>query len=662
MELDYLNVILDAKKEDYNKQSNLKKFYKETLTEDEFKTFEKVLKEKKSEITELESIVKKMDQYSNQYEYERIKAMSETEFDSIREEEIENKLEEIRKHNNEINDKNNTISKENDELNDEIILLKRELEEMTNEIAETGKYSKDSVKRAKEIKETIQKDKERIESNEELIEDNDKDIIVSEEISLDFESYKKQKLEELPKNSYMVNIPEVTIIDELLCKAQKKGRTPSEIEEYINTFKNDYVGGYEKEGFEYFDPVYRKDFGAEDESSDSVASKTTELLNKYFEVVEKGEKCDENKGIIERKMLVKYNTNKKHNISEITKEKLLKELIEGKPIFDTIKENNVLDKGCFLNLQDRIAIQKERINKIKKWKQDNNDIGTLMKVADIIERYLVITQNRKIEEENKEEIEKIYKDLKKYFERISFENKDAREFLSLYDELTSSCKQLKNYYSEKEKETSKKLVVNKKEHNKSIVSIDEQIFDEKELIKNIRKKIKEVLKKVHEYSQDLIGEPEKIVYPEISKTDDIENIFNLLHRKDDSKMFSLADEEDYLDSLIDDLNRAEIYYERYKNNKENNRNASIAYLFANLGLATISESMVESLLEEKNKKDPIKSGDISKRINEARVNLYLREQKEKALNDASKAKAKILGGVVNHLDLEETKTDIFASI
>ena len=90
MELDYLNVILDAKKEDYNKQSNLKKFYKETLTEDEFKTFEKVLKEKKSEITELENIVKKMDQYSNQYEYERIKAMSETEFDSIREEEIEN--------------------------------------------------------------------------------------------------------------------------------------------------------------------------------------------------------------------------------------------------------------------------------------------------------------------------------------------------------------------------------------------------------------------------------------------------------------------------------------------------------------------------------------------------------------------------------------------
>ena len=57
MELDYLNVILDAKKEDYNKQSNLKKFYKETLTEDEFKTFEKVLKEKKSEITELENIV-----------------------------------------------------------------------------------------------------------------------------------------------------------------------------------------------------------------------------------------------------------------------------------------------------------------------------------------------------------------------------------------------------------------------------------------------------------------------------------------------------------------------------------------------------------------------------------------------------------------------------
>ena len=85
MELEYLGVILDAKKEDYNKQVNLKKFYKETLTDEEYKNFEKMLKTKKAEISELEGIVKKMSDYSDQYVYERIMAMSETEFDAIKE-------------------------------------------------------------------------------------------------------------------------------------------------------------------------------------------------------------------------------------------------------------------------------------------------------------------------------------------------------------------------------------------------------------------------------------------------------------------------------------------------------------------------------------------------------------------------------------------------
>ena len=43
MELEYLAEILEAKKKDYEKQNNLKKFYKETLTEEEYKNFEKIL-------------------------------------------------------------------------------------------------------------------------------------------------------------------------------------------------------------------------------------------------------------------------------------------------------------------------------------------------------------------------------------------------------------------------------------------------------------------------------------------------------------------------------------------------------------------------------------------------------------------------------------------
>ena len=47
MELENLNRVLEAMKEDYEKQSNLKKFYKETLTEEEFKSFEKIMKDNK---------------------------------------------------------------------------------------------------------------------------------------------------------------------------------------------------------------------------------------------------------------------------------------------------------------------------------------------------------------------------------------------------------------------------------------------------------------------------------------------------------------------------------------------------------------------------------------------------------------------------------------
>ena len=93
MELEYLAEVLEAKKKDYEKQSNLKKFYKETLTEEEYKNFEKILKTRKSEISELEAIVKKMNSYSDQYTYERIMAMTEIEFDAIRDSIIEEKKE-----------------------------------------------------------------------------------------------------------------------------------------------------------------------------------------------------------------------------------------------------------------------------------------------------------------------------------------------------------------------------------------------------------------------------------------------------------------------------------------------------------------------------------------------------------------------------------------
>ena len=81
-----------------------------------------------------------------------------------------------------------------------------------------------------------------------------------------------------------------------------------------------------------------------------------------------------------------------------------------------------------------------------------------------------------------------------------------------------------------------------------------------------------------------------------------------------------------------------------------------------MGITSISESTIDALMIEKDRKDLIKASDIGKRINEARINLYLREQKERAQNEASKAKSEILGAVLNHIDLDETKTDIFAAL
>ena len=123
-----------------------KKFYKETLTVEEYSNFEKLLKQKKSEITELESVVKKMKTYSDQYDYERIMAMSEAEFDYIRDSIIEAKKDEIRKHNKDIDEQNRTINGEINSLLEENIELKKELEEITNEIGSTGKYTKEEVK------------------------------------------------------------------------------------------------------------------------------------------------------------------------------------------------------------------------------------------------------------------------------------------------------------------------------------------------------------------------------------------------------------------------------------------------------------------------------------------------------------------------------------
>ena len=662
MELEYLVKILEAKKEDYSKQNNLKKFYKETLTEEEFKNFEKLLKTKKSEITELESILKKMDQYSDQYAYERIMAMSEMEFDAIKDREIESKKAEIRKHNKDIDEENRALNGEINAILEENSNLKQELEEMTTLIGETGKYTKESVARAKTIKETIKANNEKIEEKKQEILANDKKVITSGEISLDFESYKEEQLAKLSNKKYTDNIPEVPFMDEFLCKIQKAGKSPEEIESALNEFKKAYVGGYEKEGYEYFDPIYRNDFGALDEI-DKNAEDTTELLERYFEVTEKGKDIYINKGIIERNMKVAYNTNKKHNISEIKKITLLEELVSGLPFYKELNENPVLTNGCFINLKDRIIIQKERINKVIAWKNSDSKVTTYAKVATHIGNYKELSSTRDLEEINKSEIEKIFDKLRNYFEEEAFDEcNEAIEFTTLYDELSSSCDKLIELNEEKERIESKKVVISKKEQENSINDIIDKIEDEKEYIREIHKKMKIDLDKVLEFTEEILKEPERIMYPEVTDELTVENIFSVLHRKDDSVEFSLHDEEEYLYEIETDFKNAIMLLEKYEETKKKNKKELISKLCNDLGVSSMSDNVVDALLVEKDKPGLFKASDITKRINEARVNLYLREQKEKAISEATKAKSEILGAVLNNVDIESTKTDIFASI
>ena len=101
---------------------------------------------------------------------------------------------------------------------------------------------------------------------------------------------------------------------------------------------------------------------------------------------------------------------------------------------------------------------------------------------------------------------------------------------------------------------------------------------------------------------------------------------------------------------------------KYDENAKKSRRAAITRLCDDLEIASIPDSIVDVLFEEKGNKEPLKASNISKRINEARVNLYLREQKEKAINEASKAKSEVLGAVLGKVNLDETKTDIFAAL
>ena len=662
MELENLVEILEASKKDYEKQNNLKKFYKETLTVEEYANFEKLLKTKKSEISELETVVKKMQTYSDQYDYERIMAMSEAEFDYIKDSIIEGKKDEIRKHNKDIDEQNRSINSEINALLEENVSLKRELEEITNEIGNTGKYTKDNVNRAKTIKEKIQKNNEEIEKCKNAILDNDKKVIVGGEITLDFESYKQEKLGELSSKKYLKEIPEVSVMDEFLCKLQKQGKTPEEIENSLNGFKKSYIGGYEKEGYEYFDPIYRADFDCLDEF-DKDAEDATELLEKYFEVTEKGKNIFLGKGIIERNMKVAYNTNRKHNISEVTKVELLQELIDGAPFYGSLDENSIITSGCFLNLKDRIITQKERINRVIAWKNADKGNTTLAKVATHIGNYNELSKTRDLEEENISEIEKIFAKLRKYFEEECFDEiNEAIEFTTLYDELATSCGELKELSEERERLEGKKVVINKKGQAKDLEEVLNEIEDKKDYIKEIHRRMKADISAVFTYATELLSEPEKIMYPEVTEEESIENIFSMIHRKDDSVEFSLQDEEDYLYELESDFKNAIMLLEKYEDNKSNNKKRAIVKLCSDLGINSISQDTIDSLIEEKDKKELFKALDISKRINEARVNLYLREQKEKAINEASKAKSEILGAVINHLDLDATKTDIFAAI
>ena len=658
MELEYLAEILEAKKEDYNKQVNLKKFYKETLTDEEYKSFEKILKTRKSEINELESIVKKMNSYSDQYKYERIMAMTEIEFDAIKDNIIESKKDEIRKHNKDISETNTSINSEINDLQNENLSLKSELEEMTNEIGLTGTYTKESVNRAKEIKSEIKANNDKIAENKKLINENDSKIITNGEIELDFESYKNEKLSELSDKKYVEVIPEVSLMDEFLCKLQKNGKTPEDIEKALNNFKTGYIGGYEKEGYEYFDPVYRKDLDALEED-DKNASDATELLERYFEIAEKNKaKCPE-KGIIERNMKVAYNTNKRHNISKITKERLLEELLDGKPFSKDMDENEIINNGFFINLKDRIIIQKERINRVIAWK--NSDLGntTLAKVVTHIGNYKDLSSE---EEKNKDEIEKIFGKLRKYFDETCFDGCDeAIEFTTLYDELSSSCNKLKQLDNEMKKVSGKKIVINKKEQQNNIIKIDEEIEEIKDYIKEIHKRINKDLDVVYDYTLNVLEEPERIMYPKNTEEPSKENIFNEIHKKNEHIDFSLEEEKEYLYVLENDFKNAITYLEKYDEVKKRKKTAVITNLCDDLEISSIPEGIISVLFEEKDN-DPVKASIISKRINEARVNLYLREQKEKALSEASKTKSEILGAVLNKVDLEETKTDIFASI
>ena len=658
MELEYLAKVLEAKKEDYEKQNNLKKFYKETLTDEEYKSFEKILKTRKSEINELESIVKKMNSYSDQYKYERIMAMTEIEFDAIRDNIIEAKKDEIRKHNKDINEKNSSINSEINDLQNDNLDLKSELEEMTNEIGKTGTYTKETVERAKEIKSQIKANNDKIAENKKAILDNDSNIISNGEVDLDFESYRKEKLEELSDKKYVEVIPEVSIMDEFLCKLQKMGKTPEEIETALNNFKVGYIGGYEKEGYEYFDPVYRKDLDALEED-DKNASDTTELLEKYFEIAEKNKaKCPE-KAIIERNMKVAYNTNKRHNISKVTKERLLEELVDGKPYSKELDENEIVNNGFFINLKDRIIIQKERINRVIAWKNNDSGNTTLAKVVTHIKNYKDLSKN---EEKNIDEIEKIFAKLRKYFDETCFDGCDAAiEFTTLYDELSKSCAKLKAFNNEKKKLSSKKIVINKKEQANNISKLDADIEDIKDYIKEIHKRINKDLNATLKYTTGILEEPEKIMYPEITNEPTKENIFSHIHTKNEHNDFSLEEEKEYLYDLENDFKNAIMLLERYDEVEKRKRRAVVTTLCDDLEISSIPDGIVEVLFEEKDN-DPVKASNISKRINEARVNLYLREQKEKAISEASKAKSEVLGAVVNHLDLEETKTDIFAAI
>ena len=590
-------------------------------------------------------------------------AMSETEFNSIREEEIAIKKQEIRDHNKQISEKKKTISNKIEELSQEINKLKVELEEITNEVAATGKYTKDSVEKAKKIKNHIQKNIEEIDKNKALIQDNDKDIILNDDISLDYESYKEQKLSKLSKRKYMVNIPEVSVMDEFLCKLQKKGKTPEEVEKAINDFKKDYVGGFEKEAYEYFDPNHRMDFDVKDEKDDEQAEKVTNLLERYFEVVEKGDKGSADKGVIERKMLVRYNTNKRHNISEVTKESLLKELINGGSFYKTIKNNSVVEGGAFLNLYDRIEIMKERLFKIEQWKENNSSSKDYIKILTVIDEYKEISRTRKAKEEYKDRIKNAVKAIKTYFSKDYFKkNTYALKVLALFDDISNINKEIKSLNTEKEKVESKKIVISKKDHQKNIDEIEKEIKILNRQIDENNKEILEILSMISSVLLKVLKEPEQIMYPieESKKEKDI--IFNQLHVKDKNTEFSVSNEEDYLYELEKDLQRAKVYLDRYEAKKDSNKKSAVAYLCANMGITSISESTIDALIEEKNKKEPIKAADIAKRINESRVNLYLREQKERAQSEASQAKSEILGAVLNHIDLDETKTDIFAAL